>query len=91
MPIKQLQTMNNIRICKCELQSANSSSSPKRTLANYEKKKAPRDQKGVAVPCRVVLGKNLINSKRKFSWGRKIRSAALCSLLDNLLYAFCYI
>lgn len=88
MPIRQLQTVNNTETGKCELQSAKS---PRRTLVNYEKKKAPCDQKCVTVPCRVVLGKKLINSKEKFSWARKIRSAALHSLLDILLYTFCYI
>lgn len=84
MPIRQSQRMNNTRIGKCELQSENLPQSPKRTLVNYEKKKVPCDQKGIAVLCRVVLGKIVINSKTKFSWGRKIRSAALCPLLDVL-------
>lgn len=91
VPIRQLQTMNNTRIGKCELQSPNSQQSPKWTVVSYEKKKAPCHQKGIAVPCRVVLGKNLIKSKTKFSWGRKITSATFCSLLDILLHTFCYI
>lgn len=40
---------------------------PKGALANHEKEKAPCDQKDIAVPYRVVLGKNLNESNTKLS------------------------
>lgn len=74
VPVRKLQSNTGIskpgiskpEISKRELRSAGSAQSPEGTLANHEEEKAPYDQKGIAVPCRVVLGKSL-NNKTELS------------------------